>query len=146
MPTEYAWPLRPLDCSQPDSPAQQFFRRRADASRQGAVAGADHDSVTSIVRRLDGLPLAIELAAAHVATLGHGGPQRTDRGIGRRSTPLDGLSRRGGEPRHRTLRAAIEWSERLLPDGVKEALAQWTVFAGAVGLSDAQAVLQVRTR
>ena len=143
MPTEYAWPLRPLDCSQPDSPAQQFFRRRADASRQGAVAGADHDIVTSIVRRLDGLPLAIELAAARVATLGLADlSEQIEGSVGARP-PLGGLSRRGGEPRHRTLRAAIEWSERLLPDNAKEALAQWTVFAGAVGVSDAQAVLQV---
>ena len=143
MPTEYAWPLRPLDCSQPDSPAQQFFRRRADASRHGAVAGADHDTITAIVRRLDGLPLAIELAAARVATLGLADlSEQIEGSVGTR-TPLDGLSRRGGEPRHRTLRAAIEWSERLLPAGVKDALAQWTVFAGAVGLSDAQAVLQV---
>ena len=53
------------------------------------------------------------------------------------------LSRRGGEPRHRTLRAAIEWSERLLSDKRKDALTQWTAFAGAIGLNDAQAVLQV---
>src|SRR4029078_2336977 len=56
---------------------------------------------------------------------------------------LGGLARRGGEPRHRTLRAAIEWSERLLPHDAREALAQWTVFAGAVRRSDALAVLQV---
>src|SRR4029078_7246730 len=53
------------------------------------------------------------------------------------------LARRGGEQRHRTLRAAIEWSERLLPHVAREALAQWTVFAGAVRRGDAQAVLQV---
>ena len=143
MPAEYAWPLQPLDCSQPDSPAQQFFRRRADASRPGAVTGADQDAITAIVRRLDGLPLAIELAAAQVATLGLADlGEQIEASVGTRP-PLGRLSRRGGEPRHRTLRAAIEWSERLLPDSAKEALAQWTVFAGAVGLSDAQAVLQV---
>ena len=67
-------------------------------------------------------------------------PSRSTLHSGRR---LGGLARRGGEPRHRTLRAAIEWSERLLPHDAREALAQWTVFAGAVRRSDAQAVLQV---
>ena len=105
--------LQPLDCSRPDSPAQQFFRRRADAARPGAVTGADQDAITAIVRRLDGLPLAIELAAAQVATLGIADlAEQIEASVGAR---LGGLSRRGGEPRHRTLRAAIEWSERLLP-------------------------------
>lgn len=133
MPAEHAWRLEPLDCSSVDSAAQRFFRRRADAARPGAVSDADAEVVTGIVRRLDGLPLAIELAAAQVATLG----------IADLGEQLEGLSRRGGEPRHRTLRAAIEWSERLLSDEAGEALAQWTVFAGAVGLADAQAVLGV---
>ena len=141
MPGEHAWPLAPLDCSQADSPAQRYFRRRADAARPGVVTGADEVAITAIVRRLDGLPLAIELAAAQVATLGIADlAEQIDTSLGAR---LGGLSRRGGEPRHRTLRAAIEWSERLLPDTAKEALSQWTVFAGAVRRSDAQAVLQV---
>ena len=143
MPGECAWPLQPLDCSRPDSPAQQFFRRRADAARPGAVTAADLDAITAIVRRLDGLPLAIELAAAQVATLGIADLGEQIEASVATPTPLGRLSRRGGEPRHRTLRAAIEWSERLLADDAKDALAQWTVFAGAVRLSDAQAVLQV---
>ncbi len=143
MPVEHAWPLQPLDCSQPDSPGQQFFRRRADAARPGAVTAADDDTVSAIVRRLDGLPLAIELAAAHVATLGIVDVREQIDASLILPTSLGRLSRRGGEPRHRTLRAAIEWSERLLSDRAREALAQWTVFAGPVGLSDAQAVLQV---
>ena len=143
MPDECAWPLQPLDCSRPDSPAQQFFLRRADAARPGAVTVADLDAITAIVRRLDGLPLAIELAAAQVATLGIADLGEQIEASVATPTPLGRLSRRGGEPRHRTLRAAIEWSERLLPESAKEALAQWTVFAGAVRLGDAQAVLQV---
>ena len=104
---------------------------------------ADLDAITAIVRRLDGLPLAIELAAAQVATLGIADLGEQIEASVATATPLGRLSRRGGEPRHRTLRAAIEWSERLLPEDAKEALAQWTVFAGAVRLGDAQAVLQV---
>jgi predicted ATPase len=141
MPREHAWPLAPLDCSRPDSPAQRFFVRRAEAARPGAVSGADEAAISAIVRRLDGLPLAIELAAAQVATLGIADlGEQIDASVGER---LGGLARRGGEPRHRTLRAAIEWSERMLPDDAKEALAQWAVFAGAVRRSDAQEVLQV---
>jgi predicted ATPase len=143
MPDECAWPLQPLDCSRPDSPAQQFFLRRADAARPGAVTVVDLDAITAIVRQLDGLPLAIELAAAQVATLGIADLGEQIEASVATPTPLGRLSRRGGEPRHRTLRAAIEWSQRLLPESAKEALAQWTVFAGAVRLVDAQAVLQV---
>src|ERR1700754_849130 len=141
MPGEHAWSLSPLDCSQPDSPAQRFFARQADAARPGIVTATDAEAITAIVRRLDGLPLAIELAAAQVAALGVADlAEHIDASLG---TQLDGLARRGGEPRHRTLRAAIEWSERLLPDDTREALSQWTVFAGAVRRSDALAVLQV---
>ena len=141
MPGEHAWPLSPLDCSEPDSPAQRFFVRQADAARPGMVTAADAAEITAIVRRLDGLPLAIELAAAQVAALGIADlAEQIDASLGAK---LGGLARRGGEPRHRTLRAAIEWSERLLPHDAREALAQWTVFAGAVRRSDAQAVLEV---
>ena len=141
MPGEHAWPLAPLDCSEPDSPAQRFFARQAEAVRPGMVTAADAAAITAIVRRLDGLPLAIELAAAQVAALGVADlAEQIDASLG---TRLGNLARRGGEPRHRTLRAAIEWSERLLPQDAREALAQWTVFAGAVRRSDALAVLQV---
>jgi predicted ATPase/DNA-binding SARP family transcriptional activator len=137
MPGEHAWPLAPLDCSAPDSPAQKVFARQADAVRPGMVTAADAESISAIVRRLDGLPLAIELAAAQVASLGIADlAEQIDASVG-------GLGRRGGEPRHRTLRAAIEWSERTLPDDAREALVQWSVFAGAVRRSDALAVLQV---
>jgi predicted ATPase/DNA-binding SARP family transcriptional activator len=141
MPGEHAWPLSPLDCSAPDSPAQRVFRLRADAVRPGGVSVGDNAAITAIVRQLDGLPLAIELAAAQVATMGVADlAEQIQVSVG---MALGGLARRGGEPRHRTLRAAIEWSERLLPDRAKDALAQWTVFAGAVRRSDAQAVLDV---
>lgn len=141
MPREHVWPLAPLDCSESDSPAQRFFARQAEAARPGMVTAADAAAITAIVRKLDGLPLAIELAAAQVAALGvEDLAEQIDASL---ETQVDGLARRGGEPRHRTLRAAIEWSERLLPDEARDALAQWTVFAGAVRRSDALAVLQV---
>ena len=70
MPAEQAGRWNRWTVRSPIRPAQQFFRRRADASRPGAVTAADEDTISAIVRRLDGLPLAIELAAAQVATLG----------------------------------------------------------------------------
>ncbi|MGK2879394.1 MAG: ATP-binding protein [Mycobacterium sp.] len=143
MPEEYAWPLAPLDCSRDDAPAQQYFRRRAGAARPGALTGSDDDVVNAIVRRLDGLPLAIELAAAQVATLGIVDVGEQIEASVTTPDSLQRLARRGGEPRHRTLRAAIEWSERLLSTTAREALAEWTVFAGAVSLPDARAVLLV---
>ncbi len=69
----------------------------------------DHRRITSICRRLDGMALAIELAAARVATLGLDG---LDRGL---ADPLDLLT--GGsrmDQRHRSLRAVIDWSLGLL--------------------------------
>lgn len=143
MPTERAWPLAPLDCSRPDAPAQGYFRRRAEACRPGSVAPGDDELVTRIVQRLDGLPLAIELAAAQVASLGLGEvADQIDTSMAAHPA-LAQLSRRGGEPRHRTLQAAIEWSERQLSYDAKRTLKQWTVFAGPVSLADGRAVLGV---
>lgn len=148
MPAERAWPLAPLDCSGPDAPAQRYFRHRADASRPGSVSpadvsAADDELVTRIVRRLDGLPLAIELAAAQVASLGVGDvADQIDASMAAQPA-LAQLSRRGGEPRHRTLQAAIAWSEQRLPYDAQQALRQWTVFAGPVSLADGRAVLGV---
>ncbi len=85
----------------------------------------------------------VKLAAAQVATLGIADVDEQIEASVTTPSSLGRLSRRGGEPRHRTLRAAIEWSERLLSESAQDALAQWTVFAGAVGRSDAQSVLQV---
>jgi predicted ATPase len=91
MPGEHAWPLKPLDCSRPDSAAQRFFARQADAARPGMVTAADAEAITAIVQRLDGLPLAIELAVAQVAALGVADlAEQIDASLG---TQSDGLAR-----------------------------------------------------
>ena len=109
--------------------------RRASADFEVGAEGAAR--VAALVRGLEGLPLAIELAAAHVDVLGLDGlldrlPRRLDalRAAGP-STPL----------RHSTLRHTVEWSWDLLDDGERRALARASVFRGGFDADAAEAVL-----
>lgn len=86
---------------------------------------------------LDGVPLALELAAARVPLLGVQGV--LDR-VGQRLALLTGGAR-DAAPRHRTLRAAIEWSHALLDDTQRTVLRRLAVFAGSFSLPAAQAVV-----
>ena len=92
--------------------------------------------VIDICRRLDGLPLAIELAAARVATLGLG-PVRDK--LDARFKLLTGGSR-ATFGRHQTLRAALEWSHNLLNDAERAVFRRLGVFAGGFTMELAQAV------
>ncbi|HEY6133832.1 MAG TPA: winged helix-turn-helix domain-containing protein [Rubrivivax sp.] len=92
--------------------------------------------VVDICRRLDGLPLAIELAAARVATLGLR-PVRDK--LDARFKLLTGGSR-ATLRRHQTLRAALEWSHQLLSDAEKAVFRRLGVFAGGFTMELAQAV------
>ena len=103
--------LQPLDCSEPDSAAQQFFRRRAEASRPGAVTAADDGDDHGDRAPARRTSVGHRVGRRTGRHSGHRRPQRADRDIGCDPDALGRLSRRGGEPRHRTLRAAIEWSE-----------------------------------
>jgi predicted ATPase len=106
------------------------------------VAGDEVACARRIVRRLDGLPLAIEMAAARAATM----PLRelADRldGLDGDATAADALRspRRAAEGRHRTLRAVVEWSEALLDAEERRLLADLGVFAGPVPAADVVAV------
>ncbi|MEV5875638.1 BTAD domain-containing putative transcriptional regulator [Streptomyces sp. NPDC052101] len=117
----------------PPEPAEQLFLDRARAVRPGFDG---HARVADICRALDGLPLAIELAAARLRTLDP--PELADR--------LDDrfrlLSRgdRTKAPRHRTLRAVVEWSWELLDEEERELAGRLTVFPGG---ATAQAVEDV---
>lgn len=92
-----------------------------------------------IAAELDGMPLALELAAARLAVLS---PEQV---LARLSDRFRLLNRaeRGGQPRHQTLRAAIDWSWDLLTAHEQSALAQCSAFRGGFGLEDAQAVIQL---
>jgi non-specific serine/threonine protein kinase len=112
---------------------------RLFAERAGAVDGrfevtdATAASVVDICRGLDGIPLAIELAAARAPLLGLE-PLRA------RIADRLGLLGDDRGDRHRTLRAAIEWSYRLLPEPERQMLRRLSVFSGGFTLTAAQEV------
>ena len=141
---ERQWPLAPLALGTPhratahSSPAVELFIERARAAVPAFEDGAaSRDDVASICARLDGLPLAIELAAARVRLMSVGSLLR---GLDDRlSTLTDGS--RDAPSRHRTMRAALEWSNALLDDAERSTLRALSVFRGA---STADAVHAVR--
>jgi len=94
------------------------------------------DAVDEICRRLDGLPLAVELAAARIKVL------RPEQIFARLAHALDLLTTgaRDAIPRHRTLRSTIEWSCELLTDDEKELFGRLAVFVGSFDLDAAEVV------
>ena len=87
-------------------------------------------------RRVDGLPLAVELAAARMAVLG---PEQLDARLARALDAL-GSGPRDAPARQRTLRATLEWSHRLLSAPEAEAFARFAVFAGGATVETAEEV------
>ncbi|GGZ85888.1 ATP-binding protein [Streptomyces echinoruber] len=125
----YALPELPLETS------VELFEQRARAARPGVELPADQ--VAEICRHLDGLPLAVELAAARVRVLSVADISRRLRD---RFALLRGGARDAPE-RHRTLQAVVEWSWNLLePDG-RAALRALSVFPGGFAEDAAQYVL-----
>ncbi|MCW2558868.1 MAG: cyclase [Mycobacterium sp.] len=114
--------------------AVQLFAERAQRLDAGAVA-EELTAVQDVCRRLDGIPLAIELAASRMASMT--AAEVRDR-LDDRFKLLVG-TRRGVE-RHQTLRQAVAWSYDLLDDGEKSLLKRCSVFAGGFDLAGAQAV------
>ena len=122
-----------------DNPAVALLVERArSANRAWRLADADLSCAVAVVRMLEGIPLAIELAAAQVRVLTL--PQVAERLKDRFGL----LVRRGGRAdRQATLRATLDWSWDLLEDHEREALTQLTSFAGGFTLASAEAVLDV---
>jgi predicted ATPase/DNA-binding winged helix-turn-helix (wHTH) protein len=108
-------------------PAAQLFTERAAASGHGAVlSDSDAPIVATICRRLDGIPLAIELAASRAGPLGI-------RGVGELLDNRFSLlwrGRRTAVPRHQTLNAMLDWSYNLLSQHEKAVLCRLSVFLG----------------
>lgn len=117
-------------------PAVQLFVHRAmDRDETFTLGDADAPATAEICRRLDGLALAIELAATHVDTLGASGL------LGALDDRFRLLENRRGTPeRHRTLLATIDWSYALLSDPEQLLMRRLAVFAGAFSLEAACAV------
>jgi predicted ATPase len=115
-----------------DSPAAAMFADRARAAGAVADPASDVAAVAELCRRLDGLPLAIELVAARTRSA-------TPAEIAERFDVLD-IDRGDTEPRHSTLRAAIDWSHGLLDPPQRLLFRRLSVFAGAARLAAVEAV------
>ena len=127
--------LEPL----PAADAFELFVRRAEAASPGStVNSADRGAIEQLVKVLDGLPLAVELAAARIRAM----PPRTM--LARMHERFNVLwSRAGRRDRQATLRAAFDWSWELLSEPEKLVLTQLSVFRGGFSADTAEAVLDL---
>ena len=115
-------------------PAVELFVERAATGARGfELTDSNARTVSSICRRLDGIPLAIELAAARVSVLGIQGlaGRLDDRCV------LEERGRRTATPRHHTLRAAIDWSYDLLVEPEQVVLRRLAAFRAAFSVDSA---------
>ena len=133
---EHVWPVRPLAADGPGAPAVRLFLDRAraadPASRPETIASG---AIAALCARLDGLPLAIELAAARL-------PGTT---VGELAGNLDdrfGLLTAGrrADRRHHSLRAVVDWSYQLLTPAEQRLFDQLSVFRGWFDTSAASVV------
>ncbi|CAM2841056.1 BTAD domain-containing putative transcriptional regulator [Skermania piniformis] len=131
---EVVYPLPPLAIHDDGGPAAELFRQRAQAVRPSVRL--DSAQVAGLCRTLDGLPLAIELAAARVRTM-----SVTEIGarLDQRFAFLRGGDRTAPE-RHRTLQAVIDWSWNLLVPAEQAALRRLCRFPAGFTLAAAQRV------
>ena len=126
---EHVHRLEPLDTAS----STELFRARALAARPGQVI--DDDDLDELLARLEGIPLAIELAAARTRSLSVG--QIAERLPGR---PDLLTAARDAPARQRTLRAVIEWSWNLLDPAERRALARLALLADGFTLAAAEAL------
>ncbi|MFD3517870.1 BTAD domain-containing putative transcriptional regulator [Streptomyces sp. NPDC058657] len=132
VPGELVRPVEPL----PEPFALQLLAERGAAARPGFRVDDDREAAVEICRRLDGLPLAIELAAARLRML-------TPRQIADRLDDRFRLLTAGSRtvlPRQQTLRAVVDWSWDLLEGAERQVLAALSAFAGGCDLAAAEAV------
>jgi predicted ATPase/DNA-binding winged helix-turn-helix (wHTH) protein len=144
---EHCYRVLPLDCPPDGSeqtanavlryPSAQLFVQRV-AARAGSFVLTDEEApfVAEMCRKLDGIPLAIELAAGQAAALGI--KNTAARLVSR--LELLRLSRRTAVPRHRTLKATLDWSYNLLSDGERIVLRRIAPFVGHFNLQGARYV------
>jgi predicted ATPase len=133
---EHLWEVAPLATAGRDSPAVMLFLDRARAAKASFDAAPDAlDTIADICRRLDGLPLAVELAAARVRGLA---TEDLLRALDRRFEILTGGA--GSTRRHRSLRAVIDWSYAQLGPAERGVFDRLSVFRGPFDLDAATAV------
>ena len=143
---EALWPVEPLSLPPSDAtvevarsfPAVRLFSDRAAAAHPGFELDEHSvDRVVSICRTLDGMPLAIELAAARLRTM-------TIEQIALRLDdrfPLLASGSRTAMPRHQTLRAVVDWSWSLLTEPERTLLRRLALFSGGASVEAAEHVL-----
>jgi predicted ATPase/DNA-binding CsgD family transcriptional regulator len=147
VPGEHVVPLGPLDLPRPEAAesltrlgqneaVRLFTERAAAASGTFELTSANQAAVADLCRRLDGVPLAIELAAVRTRVLTAG--QIVER-LDDRFALLTGVSR-AALPRHQTLEAAVQWSHDLLTPAEQLLLRELSVFAGRFSLDDIRGV------
>ena len=142
---EALWPVNPLTLPDGDaspgeiesSPAVRLLRDRAVAVRRDLAADAPTlATMVRVCRALDGMPLAIELAAARLRTMSL---DQLANGLDDRFRLLTGGSRTA-LPHHKTLRAAVDWSWDLLSTAERTVLRRLSVFSGGASLKAAERV------
>ena len=143
---EWVWRVPSLPTPETDaavdgvlrSDAGRLFEERARQARADfRVTDDNATAVTRICRRLDGIPLAIELAAARVRVIS---PERIAAGLDDRFRLLTG-GPRGSVPRQQTLQSSVEWSHELLGTNEQLAFRRLAVFCGGFTLAAAEAVI-----
>jgi predicted ATPase/DNA-binding SARP family transcriptional activator len=147
IPGEKAWSLPSLTLPKLDGSSnlgelfqseavRLFIERTGDMLPGYQPTEADGSAIAQVCTRLDGIPLAIELAAARVNVLS---PQEIASRLDHQFSLLS-RGRRTALPRHQTLRAAIEWSYDLLSENEQRLFHRLTVFTGSFTLEAAEAI------
>lgn len=135
---EQVWEVTPLDATGPASPAVELFVQRAQASISNFLpSDADIEKIVEICRRVDGLPLGVELAAARVRGL-----SVDDLHTSIRDSFTVLTAGEGRVARHRSVRAVISWSFNQLDAVERLVLQRLTAFAGRFSLAAARVVTQ----
>jgi len=141
---EHRFAVAPLDVPEEGDPravahaaaGALFVERARSRDRAFELTPGNAGAIANVCRRVDGLPLAVELAAARMAVLG---PEELDARLARALDAL-GSGPRDAPERQRTLRATLEWSHRLLSAAEAEAFGRFAVFAGGATVEAAEAV------
>lgn len=128
-----------------EASAVALFAAIAERHRPGfALSDADRAAAAAIVRELDGLPLAIELAASRMTVMSPQALLHRLRSHLNAKGRFDVLRRGGADgARHHALEASIAWSIELLGPAARETLAQCTVFRGGFTLEAAEAIVKI---
>ncbi len=134
---EQVMQVAPLQISGSNAPAIELFTERAKAVSHTFQIENNEADVRDICEKLDGVPLAIELAAARVKSMT---PRQIRDRLDQRFRLLTGGSRAETRTRHQTLQNAVQWSYDLLNDTEEAVLNRASVFAGGFTLEAAEAV------